>query len=157
MQTRLRMERYREKMKPTDPNTRTLFDDLTSIQMSGIIDCFLLFLNKLFHKYPLSFWIAFFFLEDVTDHCKIYELPMSDVIQTPSNYQALHEKTHQQTCLRVQHCRQNKDIISSRGKNKTPLKDVSNIHQSGTVLFHYTSYSRHPRFMLSSLNGLVYL
>jgi hypothetical protein len=83
-------------------------------------------LNKLFHKYALSFWIVFFFLEDVTDHCKIDELPMSSIIQTPSDYQTLHEKMRQQTCIRVQHCRQNKDITSSGGKSQTPLKDVSN-------------------------------
>jgi hypothetical protein len=69
-----------KKMKPLDPNTRTPFGDLTNIQMLGIIDCFLLFFNKLFHKYPLSFWIVFFFLEDVADHCKIYELLISGVI-----------------------------------------------------------------------------
>jgi hypothetical protein len=88
-------------MKPTDPNARTSFGDLTNIQMSDIIDCFFLVFNKLFHKYPLSFWIVFFFLEDVGDHCKIDELPMYGVIQTPSDYQALHEKMCQQTRLRV--------------------------------------------------------
>jgi hypothetical protein len=73
MQTHLRVERYREnkKMKAADPNARTSFGDLTNIQMSGIIDYFLLFFNKLFHKYPLSFWIVLFFLEDVADYCKI--------------------------------------------------------------------------------------
>jgi hypothetical protein len=57
MQTRLRVERYREnkKMKPTHPIARTLFGDFTNIQMSCIIDCFLLLFNKLFHEYPLSF------------------------------------------------------------------------------------------------------
>jgi hypothetical protein len=79
-------------MKPADPNARMPFGDLTNIQMLGIIDCFLLVFNKLFHKYPLSFWIIFFFLEDVTDHCKIDELPMSSVIQTPSDYQTLRGK-----------------------------------------------------------------
>jgi hypothetical protein len=144
-------------MKLANPNARMPFDDLTNIQMSGIIDCFLLFFNKLFHKYPLLFWIVFFFLEDVTDHCKIYELPMSGVIQTPSDYQALCEKMCHQTRLRVQRCRQNKDITSSGGKSQMPLKDVSNTQQSGTILFHYTSCRWHPVFMLSSLNGLVYL
>jgi hypothetical protein len=79
-------------MKPADPNAQMPFGDLTNIQMLGIIDCFLLVFNKLFHNYPLSFWIIFFFLEDVTDHCKIDELPMSSVIQTPSDYQTLRGK-----------------------------------------------------------------
>jgi hypothetical protein len=82
-------------MKPADPNAQMPFGDLTNIQMLGIINCFLLVFNKLFHKYPLSFWIIFFFLEDVADHCKIDELPMSSIIQTPSDYQALHEKMRQ--------------------------------------------------------------
>jgi hypothetical protein len=30
-----------KKMKPADPIAQTPFDDLTNIQMSGIIDCFL--------------------------------------------------------------------------------------------------------------------
>jgi hypothetical protein len=97
MQTCLRVEQYHQnkKMKLADPNARTSFGDLTNIQMSGIIDFFFLVFNKLFHKYPISFWIDFFFLEDVGDHCKIDELPMSVVIQTPSDYQSLHEKTCQ--------------------------------------------------------------
>jgi hypothetical protein len=130
------------------------FGDLTNIQMSGIIDFFFLVFNKLFHKCPLSFWIVFFFLVDVSDHCKFDELPMSGVIQTPSDYQALHKKMRQQTRLRVQRCRQNKDITSSGGKSQTPLKDVSNTQQSGTISFHYTSCSRYPWFMLSSFNGV---
>jgi hypothetical protein len=58
----------KQNMKPADPNGRTPFGDLTNIQMSGTINFFLLVLNKLFHKYPLSFWIVLFFLEDVPDH-----------------------------------------------------------------------------------------
>jgi hypothetical protein len=81
-------------MKDADPIARTPFGDLTNIQMSGIIDCFLLLFNKLFHEYPLSFFIVFYFLDDVADNSKIFELPMSSVIQTPSDYQALHETTH---------------------------------------------------------------
>jgi hypothetical protein len=80
------------------------FGDLTNIHMSSIIDCFLLFFNKLFHKYTLSFWIVFFFLDDVADNYKNFELPMSDVIHTPSDYEALSEKTRQQTRLRVHRC-----------------------------------------------------
>jgi hypothetical protein len=63
--------------------------------MSAIIDCFLVLFNKLFHKYPLSFWIVLCFLDDVVDNSKIYEEPSDGIIQTPLNYQALHEKMHQ--------------------------------------------------------------
>jgi hypothetical protein len=148
MHTRLRVERYRgdKKMKLADQIAQMPFGDLTNIHMSGI-----------FHKYPLSFCIFFYFLDDVADNSKIYELPMSSVIQTPSDYQALHEKMSQETSLRVQRCWQNKDIRSFGRKSQMPLKDVSKTLQSGTVLFHYTSCSRHPGFMLSSFNDLVYL
>jgi hypothetical protein len=94
--------------------------------MSGIIDCFLVLCNKLFHEYPLSFWIVLCFLDDVVDNSKIYEEPSDGVIQTPSDYQALCEKTCQQTRLRVQHCWQNKDISSSLCKSQTPFTVVSN-------------------------------
>jgi hypothetical protein len=63
--------------------------------MSGIINCFLLLFNKLFHEYPLSSWIVLCFLDDVTDNSKIYELAMYGVIQTPFDYQAWCEKTYQ--------------------------------------------------------------
>jgi hypothetical protein len=158
MQTCLRVERYRQnkKLKPAYPNARMPFGDLTIIQMPGIMDFFFLVFNKLFHMCPLLFWIVFFILEDVDDYCKIDELPMSGVIQTP-DYQALREKTRQQTHLRVQRCQQNKDITSSGGKSQTPLKDVSNTQHSGTVSFYYIVCSRYPWFLLSSFNGLVYL
>jgi hypothetical protein len=128
-------------MQPMDHIARTPFDDLTNIKMLGIIDCFLVLLNKLFHEYPLSFWIVLCFLDDVTDNSKIYEEPSDGVIQTPSDYQALHEKMRQQTRLRVQHCRQNKGISSFIRKGQMPFIDVSNTQQSGTILFHYTSCS----------------
>jgi hypothetical protein len=83
-------------------------------------------LNKLFHEYPQSFWIVLCFLDDVTDNSKIYEEPSDGVIQTPLDYQALREKMRQQTRLRVQHCRQNKDISSFIRKSQTPFIDVSN-------------------------------
>jgi hypothetical protein len=43
MQTHLKVERYRQnkKMKPAVPIAQTPFGDITNIQMSGIIDCFL--------------------------------------------------------------------------------------------------------------------
>jgi hypothetical protein len=79
-------------MQLADHIARTPFGDLTNFQMSGIIDCFLILFNKLFHEYPLSFWIVLCFLDDVIDNSKIYEEPSDGVIQTPSDYQALHEK-----------------------------------------------------------------
>jgi hypothetical protein len=140
-------------MKPVNPIARTSFGDLTNIQMLGIIDCFLVLFNKLFHEYPLSFWIVLCFLDDVINNSKIYEEPSDGVIQTPSNYQALHEKT----CQRVHRCRQNKDINSSVHKSQTSFTDVSNTQQSGAILLHYTGCSQHPGFMFSSFNSLVYL
>jgi hypothetical protein len=88
------MERHHQnkKMQPADHIARTPFGILTNIQMSGIIDCFLVLFNKLFHEYPLSFWIVLCFLDDVVDNSKIYEEPSDDVIQTTSDYQALREK-----------------------------------------------------------------
>jgi hypothetical protein len=83
------------KQKKCSHISRTPFGDLTNIQMSGIIDCFLVLFNKLFHEYPLSFWIVLCFLDDIIDNIKIYEEPSDDVIQTPSDYQALREKTRQ--------------------------------------------------------------
>jgi hypothetical protein len=142
-------------MKLEDAIAQTPFCDLTNIEMSGIIDCFLVLFNKLFHEYPLSFWIILCFLDDVTDNSKIYEEPSDDVIQTPFDYQALHEKVRQLTCLRVQRCRQNKDISSSVHKSQTPFIDLSNTQQSGVVLFHYTSSSLHPGFMFSSFNAIL--
>jgi hypothetical protein len=140
-------------MKPVNPIARTSFGDLTNIQMLGIIDCFLVLFNKFFYEYPLSFWIVLCFLDDVINNSKIYEEPSDGVIQTPSNYQALHEKT----CQRVQRCRQNKDINSSVHKSQTSFTDVSNTQQSGAILLHYTCCSQHPGFMFSSFNSLVYL
>jgi hypothetical protein len=113
--------------------------------------------NKLFHDYPLLFWIVLCFLDDVVDNSKIYEEPSDGVIQTPSDYQATCEKTRQQTCLRVQHYRQNKDISSAIRNSQTQFESVSNTQQSGTILFHYTIYSLQPGFMFSSFNSLVYL
>jgi hypothetical protein len=94
MQTRLRWNNIvkTKKMQPADHIARTPFGDLTNIQMSGIIDCFLILFNKLFHEYPLSFWIVLCFLDDVIDNNKIYEEPSDGVMQTPLDYQALHEK-----------------------------------------------------------------
>jgi hypothetical protein len=140
-----------------DHIARTPFVELTNIQMSGIIDCFLGFFNKLFHEYPLSVWVVSCFLDDVADNSKIYEEPSDGVIQTPSDYQSLREKICQQTRLRVQHCCQNKDIGSSVRKSQMPFIDVSKTQQSGTILFHYTSCSLQPGFMFSSFNNLVYL
>jgi hypothetical protein len=100
-------------MQPAVHIAGTPFDDLTNIQMSGIINCFLVVCNKLFHEYPLSFLIVLFFLDDATDKSKIYEEPSDDVIQTPSDFDALREKMQQQTRLSVRRCRQNKDISSS--------------------------------------------
>jgi hypothetical protein len=125
--------------------------------MSSIIGCFLLLCNKLFHDYPLSFWIVLYFLDDVANNSKIYEEPSDSVIQTPTDYQPSCEKMRQQTRLRVQHCRQNKDISLSIRKSQTPFTDVSNTQQLGTVLFHYTSYSLQPGFIFSSFNSLMYL
>jgi hypothetical protein len=128
MQTRLRVKRYRQnkKMQSTDHIAQTPFDELTNIQMSSIINCFLVLFNKLFHEYPLSFWIVLCFLDDVTDNSKIYEEPSDAVIQTPSDYQALREKTCQQVCLRVQRCWKKKGFSSSVRKSQTPFTDVSN-------------------------------
>jgi hypothetical protein len=70
--------------------------------MLGIIYCFLVLCNKLFHDYALSFWIVLCFLDDVADNSKIYEEPSDGIIQIPSDYQASHEKMRQQTHLRVQ-------------------------------------------------------
>jgi hypothetical protein len=139
-------------MQPADHIAQTPFGGLTNIQMSSIIDCFLVLFNKLFHEYSLSFWIVLCFLDDVADNSKIYEEPSDGVIQTPSDYQALRDKTRQQTRLRVQHCRQNKDISSSVCKSQMPFTNVSNTHQSCTILFHYTSCRLQPGFMFSSLN-----
>jgi hypothetical protein len=75
----------------------------------------------------------------VVDNSKIYEEPSGGVIQTPSDYQVLREKMCQQTRLRVQRCRQNKDISSTVRKSQMPFTNVSNTQQPGTVLFHYTS------------------
>jgi hypothetical protein len=125
--------------------------------MSGIIGCFLVLFNKIFHKYPLSFWIVLCFLDDVVDNSKIYEEPSDGIIQTPLNYQALREKMHQQTRLWVQRYQQNKDISSSIRKSQMPFTNVSNTQQSGTILFHYTSYSLQPGFMFSSFNSLMHL
>jgi hypothetical protein len=80
-------------MQPAVHIARTPFGNLTNIQMPGIIDCFLVLCNKLFHEYPLSFWIVLCFLDNVADKSKIYEEPRDGVIQTPSDYQALREKT----------------------------------------------------------------
>jgi hypothetical protein len=159
MQTRLRVKRYHQnkKMQPLIHIAGTPFGDLTNIQMSGIIYCFLVLFNKLFHGHPLSFWIVLCFLDDVADKSKIYKEPSDGVIQTPSDYQAVHEKTRQQTRLRVQRCWQNKDVSSSVRKSQTPFIDVSNTQQSGTILFHYSSYSLQLGFMFSSFNSLVYL
>ena len=112
MQTHLRVERYRENkiMKPVDHIVQKPFGDLTNIQMSGIIDCFLVLFNKLFHEYPLPFWIILCFLDDVIDNSKIYEEPSDGIIQTPPDYQGLCDKMRQQTHLRVQRCHQNKDL-----------------------------------------------
>jgi hypothetical protein len=142
-------------MQPADHIAQTPFGDLTNIQMSGIIDCFSVLFNKLFHEYPLSFWIVLCFLDDVTDNSKIYEEPSDGIIQTPSDYQALREKMREQTRLRVQRCQQNKDISSSVRKSQTPFTNVT--RQSGTILFYYTSYNLQPGFMFSSFNSLVYL
>jgi hypothetical protein len=125
--------------------------------MPGIIDCFLVLFNKLFHKYRLSFWIVLCFLDDITDNSKIYEEPSDGVIQTPSDYQALCEKMCEQTHLRVQRCWQNKDSSSSIRKSQMPFTYVSNTQQSGSILFHYTSCSLPLGFMFSSFNSLVYL
>jgi hypothetical protein len=125
--------------------------------MSGIIGCFLVLFNKIFHKYPLSFWIVLCFLDDVVDNSKIYEEPSDGIIQTPLNYQSLREKMHQQTRLWVQRYQQNKDISSSIRKSQMPFTNVSNTQQSGTILFHYTSYSLQPGFMFSSFNSLMHL
>jgi hypothetical protein len=81
-------------MKPADPIARKPFGNVTNIQMSGIKDCFIVLFNKLFHEYPLSFWLVLCFLDDVADNSKIYEEPSDGVIQTPSDYQALCEETH---------------------------------------------------------------
>jgi hypothetical protein len=93
--------------------------------------------NKLFHGYPLSFWIVLCFVDDVTDNSTIYEEPSDSVIQTPYDYQALGDKMQQWTHIGVQHCRQNKDIGSILRRSQTPFTDVSNTQPSGTVLFHY--------------------
>jgi hypothetical protein len=97
MQTQLRVERHHQnkKMQPADHIARTPFGILTNIQMSGIIDCFLVLFNKLFHEYPLSFWIVLCFLDDVIDNSKIYEEPSDGVIQAHPDYQALREKACQ--------------------------------------------------------------
>jgi hypothetical protein len=63
--------------------------------MLGIIDCFLVLFNKLFHKYPLSVQIVLYFLDDVVGNSKIYEESSDSVLQTPDDYQALYEKTRQ--------------------------------------------------------------
>jgi hypothetical protein len=144
-------------MQPADHIAPRPFGDLTNIQMSGIIDYFLVLFNKLFHEYPPSFWIVLCFLDDVADNSKIDEEPSDDVIQTPSDYQALCEKMRQQTRLRVQCCRQNKDISSYVRKSQMSFTDVSNTQQSGTVLFHYKSCSLQPGFMFSSFNSLVHI
>jgi hypothetical protein len=60
--------------------------------------------NKLFDEYPLSFWIVLCFLDDVADNSQIYDEPSDGIIQTPSDYQGLHDKMRQQTHLRVQRC-----------------------------------------------------
>jgi hypothetical protein len=73
-------------MQPADHIAWTPFGDLTNIQMLGIIDCFLVLFSKLFHEYPLSFWIVLCFLDDVADNSKIYEEPSDSVIQTPLDY-----------------------------------------------------------------------
>jgi hypothetical protein len=103
MQTRLRVERYRQnkKMQPVDHIAQRPFGNLTNIRMLGIIDCFLVLCNKLFHEYPLLFFIVLYFLDDVVDNSKIYAESSDGVIQTSLDYQALHEKMCQQTCLRV--------------------------------------------------------
>jgi hypothetical protein len=57
MQTRLRVERYRENkiMKPADHIVRKPFGNLTNIQMLGIIDCFVILFNSLKHYYGIIF------------------------------------------------------------------------------------------------------
>jgi hypothetical protein len=120
-------------MKPADQIGRTPFGDLTNIQLLGIIYCLLSLLNKDFDEYPLSCWTVFCLLDDVTDNSKIYEEPSDGVIQTPSDYQGLHEKMHQQTCLMVQRCHQNKDLSSAIRKGQSPFTDVSSTQQSGIV------------------------
>jgi hypothetical protein len=82
-----------------------------SYQVSSIAYCQLL--NKDSDEYPLSCWIVLCFLYDVTDNSKIYEEPSDGVIQTPSDYQGLHDKMCQQTHLRVQHYHQNKTSVPS--------------------------------------------
>jgi hypothetical protein len=130
MQTRLRVERYHQnkKMQPMIHIAGTPFGDLTNIQMSGVIDCFLVLCNRLFHEYPL-FWIVLCFLDNVADKSKIYEEPSDGIIQSPLDYQALHEKMRQRTRLRVQCCWQNKDISSSICKSQMPFTDVSSTQQ----------------------------
>jgi hypothetical protein len=49
-------------------------------------------LNKDSDDVPLSLWIILCFLDDVADHSKIYEEPSDGGIQTPFDYQGLHEK-----------------------------------------------------------------
>jgi hypothetical protein len=102
-----------------------------SYQVSSIAYCQLL--NKDSDEYPLSCWIVLCFLYDVTDNSKIYEEPSDGVIQTPSDYQGLHDKTCQQTRLRVQHCHQNKDLSSVVCKGQSPFIDVSTTQQSGII------------------------
>jgi hypothetical protein len=80
-------------MQPADHIARIPFSDLTNIQILGIIDCFLVLFNKLFHEYPLSFWIVLCFLDDVIDNSKIYEESSDGIIHF--DYQTLHKKTRQ--------------------------------------------------------------
>jgi hypothetical protein len=122
-----------KKMKPANQIGRTPFGDLTNIQLSGIIYCLLSLLNKDSDEYPLSCWIVLCLLDDITDNSKIYEEPSGGVIQTPSDYQGLHDKTCQQTRLRVQHCHQNKDFSSIVRKGQSLFTDVSTAQQSGII------------------------
>jgi hypothetical protein len=90
-------------------------------------------LNKDSDEYPLSCWIVLCLLDGVTDNSKKFEEPSDTIIQTPSNYQGLREKRCQQTRLRAQCCRQNKDFSSVVHKAQSPLTDVSKTQQSGII------------------------
>jgi hypothetical protein len=47
----------------------------------------------------------------------------------------------QQTHLREQRCRQNKELSSTVRKDQTPFTDVSNTQQTGITQFHCTTLS----------------
>jgi hypothetical protein len=120
-------------MKQADQISRTPFGNITNIQLSCVIYCLLSLLNKDSDECPLSCWIVLCLLDDIAENNKIYEEPSDGVIQSPSDYQGLHDKTHQKTCLRVQCCHQNKDLSFAVRKGQSPFTDVSTTQHLGIV------------------------